>query len=53
MFENNGAEWPDNRDKTGFAVWPGVGGVFCMVSAPAQQCGHWGGLRNRAVLPMQ
>ena len=27
-LRTKGSEWPDKRDKTGLAVWPGVGGNF-------------------------
>ena len=30
-----GSEWPDQRDKTGLAVWPGVGeNFFAWSTAP-------------------
>ena len=48
-----GSKWPNWRDKTGLAVWPGVGGNFFTCStAPRWQCGLWGGLSNGTVLPM-
>ena len=48
-----GSEWSDSRDKTGLAVWPGVGEIFFAWStAPRNQCGLCGGLSNGTVLPM-
>ena len=42
-------------DKTGLAVWPGVGGNFSRGPPPQDNSVHglWGGLSNGIVLPMQ